>query len=273
MKQLLLFSSLLMCTLLKAQGIYPSGGRAMSMANAMTAVNDEWAYFFNPAGTAEIDGFKAGISYENRFLLKETQSQALTASMPLGKGVLTLGGHHYGYRELRSYKGGLGYAMKLAEKFSMGVQLNYMGLSLNENYGSIATLGADAGVMAELAPNWNVGFSVLNIGRAKLSDYADDRFSTAMRLGTSYRFSKRVLMSLDADKDLDEALRVRTGIEYEAADHFYLRGGFASNALELTFGLGYKISMFRIDMGTSFDQFLGWSPHFSLVFLNKEKAE
>lgn len=272
MKKILLFA-LLFPFILSAQGVMPSGGRGMSMGNALTSIEDEWSFFYNPAATSRFKNFKAGIYYENRFLLKELQSQALTASLPIGKGVLTFGGHHYGYSQFRSYKAGVGYSMMLAEKFSMGVQLNYQGLSLNQNYGSVNTMTADVGLLTDITTKWSVGFSVYNLGRTKLADYEDDRLTTEMRLGTNYKFSDKLMISVDADKDLDYKLRMRTGIEYEAVDGLFLRGGLVTNRLELSFGMGYEISLFRIDLGTSFDQVLGWSPHFALVFMNKSKTE
>ncbi len=253
-----------------AQGYIPGGGRAMSMGNATVAVEDEWAFFNNPAATTGIKKFTAGISYENRFLLRALQSQALVAAMPLGKGVLSFGAHNYGYTQFRSYRAGAGYSMKLSDHFSMGAQLNYQGLSLNENYGSINTMTADIGMFAEITSKWKVGLSVFDIGRAKLATDNDDRFTTTMRLGTSYQFSDRVLISIEGDKDLDDPLRFRSGIEYQVVDDFHLRGGVATNRLELTFGMGYTFSMFRLDLGTSYDQILGWSPNFSLLFLNKK---
>ena len=118
------------------QGWMPLGARSMSMANTSVTFNDVWAYNNNPAALADVDKFSAGFSYENRFLLKELQTQGFAVAIPLKVGVLSLGGHMYGYKQYRSYKAGLGYSLKLSEKFYSGAQLNYQGLSLSENYGT-----------------------------------------------------------------------------------------------------------------------------------------
>lgn len=270
MRLLIGLFSLALFHVVNAQGYLPSGGRAISMANAVVSIEDEFAFFNNPATASRFKSIKAGLAYENRFLLKELQSQSLAAAIPFGKGVMTLGGHHYGYTQFRSYRAGIGYSMGFSEKFSMGVQLNYLGLMLNQNYGSSSALTADAGWFAEITPKWNIGLSVMNIGRAGLSDYENDRYSTAMRLGTSYRFSDRVLISIEGDKDLDNPLRFRGGIEYGISEDFFLRGGLATNRLEMSFGMGYCFSVLRIDIGSSYDQILGWSPNFSIVFINKD---
>jgi hypothetical protein len=271
MKRILLIIGLAVSYQLIGQGVLPAGGAAMSMSNAVVAMEDDWAYFNNPAANARLKHFAAGVSYENRFLLRQLQTQSFVASMPLGKGVISIGGNQYGYREFRSYKGGLGYSMKLAENLSAGVQLNYQGLTLNENYGRSGTMTAELGVLAWINPKWSLGFAAFNIGRAQLSDYEDDRYSTVMRLGTAYKFSDKVILSAEANKDLEYPLRFRTGIEYEAAEDFYLRAGFTTSRVEGTFGFGYKFQQFRLDLGTAYDQLLGWSPHFSLTFSGKDK--
>ena len=248
------------------QGWVPAGARSMSLGNASVTFEDVWAFHHNPGALAEIENFTAGISYENRFLLKELQSQGLAVAIPLKVGVISVGGHMYGYNRFRSYKGGVGYSMKLAEKISAGVQLNYQGITLSDGYGSRGNMTAEAGIHARFTENWKIGLSVFNLNRAKLSDYEDDRFSTIMRLGTSYLFSKKFMLSIEAEKDLDYSFRFKSGLEYQVMDQFFLRAGVATTPLELSFGLGYHLKKVHIDFGTAYHQILGWSPHFSLVF-------
>ena len=269
MKYLFILTLLISGFNLNAQGWQPMGGRSMSMANASITLNDVWGYQNNPGALADVDKFAAGVSYENRFLLKELQSQGFAVVVPLKVGVLSAGGQMYGYTSFRSYRAGLGYSMKLSEKFFAGVQMNYMGLQLSEGYGSASTLSGEAGIYAKVTENWKIGATVNNLGRAKLSDFEDDRFSTIMRLGTSYSFSKKVLLAFEVDKDLDYDPRFKTGIEYEVAKNFHLRGGFATAPIEVTFGAGYKFKQIDLNIGSAYHQVLGWSPHFSILFQGK----
>lgn len=253
------------------QGWSPMGARSMSMANASVTNNDVWGYHHNPAALADMDEFAVGISYENRFLLKELQSQGLSVVVPLKVGVISVGGQTFGYREFRTYKGGLGYSMKLSKHFFAGVQFNYQGLQLSQNYGTASSVTAEAGVYAKINENWKVGMSVFNLGRAKLSEFEDDRFSTIMRLGTSYCFSKKVTLAVEFDKDLDYDFRFKTGLEYEAVKNFFVRGGVATTPIELSLGFGYHLKSVQIALGSAYHQTLGWSPHFSLVYQRSSK--
>ena len=251
------------------QGVTTNSSRSMSMANASTTFNDVWAFHNNPGALADVEQLSIGLSYENRFLLKELQTQGIAVAIPLKVGVISAGGDVFGYRNYRSYRAGLGYSMKLSDNFFAGVQLNYQGLALSSNYGSKNTMTAAAGIYAKVTDNWKIGVSAFNIGRAKLSDFEDDRFSTVIRLGTSFSFSKKFLLSFEGEKDLDYDFRLKTGLEYEALKRFFLRAGVATHPLEVSFGLGYHFEQFHIDLGSSYHQILGWSPHFSFVFQTK----
>jgi hypothetical protein len=272
MKQILLFLSVF-CTIgfSNAQGIVPAGSRSMSMGNASTTFDDVWAYQNNPGALGAITTFSAGLSYENRFLLKEFQTQGFAVAIPLKVGVISFGGDMFGYRNYRSYQAGVGYSMKLSEKFSAGVQLNYKGLSLSSNYGSKHTISAAAGIYAKVTENWKIGVSAYNVGRAKLSDFEDDRFSTVLRLGTSYLFSKKFLIAIEGEKDIDNPFRFKTGLEYEPLKNFFIRGGVQTTPIEFSFGFGYHFKQVHLGVGSSYHQILGWSPNFSIVFQAKEK--
>ena len=163
--------------------------------------------------------------------------------------------------------------MKLSDKFFAGVQLNYLGLRLPENYGSANTMTGEVGVYAKITDQWKLGASVFNIGRAKLSDFADDRFTTMMRVGTSYAFSDKVLVAIDFEKNLDYPVRIKSGVEYEVVKNFRLRGGFATAPIELSAGIGYEWKQLQLSAGSSYHQILGWSPNFALIFKSEKRVK
>lgn len=273
MKQLLLLILLVSAGCTFGQGWTPMGARSMAMANASSTLNDVWGYHHNPGALGDVNEFTAGLSYENRFLLKELQSQGFAVAVPLKVGVISVGGQLYGHQQFRTYKAGLGYSMKLSDKFFAGVQLNYLGLRLPENYGSANTMTGEVGIYAKITDDWKIGASVFNLGRAKLSEFADDRFTTMMRLGTSYSFSEKVLIALDFEKSLDHPVRIKTGVEYEVVNNFRLRGGFATAPIELSAGIGYEWKQLQLSVGSSYHQILGWSPNFALIFKSEKKAK
>jgi hypothetical protein len=268
LKTTLLFSIALPLSVF-AQGWMPVGARSNSMANASVALSDAWAFHHNPGALAGLDKVSIGISYENRFLLKELQSQGFVYAQPLKKGVISVGAQSYGFTNYRTLRGGVGYSMKLSEKLMAGVQMNYLSLRLAEAYGFHQTLTAEFGMLFLLTEKWKMGVSVFNLGRAKLSDYQDDRYTTLMRLGTSYALSEKFIVVAEAEKDLDHPLRMKAGMEYAIAKPFFFRVGVCTEPIELTFGFGYRMKSFQLDLGSAYHQQLGWSPHVGLTFVGK----
>jgi len=245
---------------------YPMGSRSGALAHSSVTLADVWAYYHNPGALGELDYASVGLSYENRFLLKELQSQALVFAMPMRVGVISVGTHFYGYRQFRSQRIGAGYSLKLADKLYAGVQLNYQGLQLNENYGHHTTATAEGGVQALINPHWRIGIGVSNIGRAKLNDYQDERYPTHFRIGTSYQLSSKVLFLLEGSKAIHYKERIKVGVEYLAAKDFFIRLGVSNQPIEFSFGFGYQWKYFSFDISSAYHQDLGWSPQISISY-------
>jgi len=253
-----------------AQGWQPMGSRSMSLANASVAIEDAWAYHHNPAALANLKKIEFGVAYENRFLLKELQSQGLVIAVPLKMGVVSFGSQSFGFNQFRTFRTGVGFSMKLSDFLSVGVQLNHQFVRINPTYGNHQTVTAEVGALAKINEKWSLGFSIFNITRNKLSDFAEDRYSTILRLGTKYIISDKVLFLAEAEKNVDHTLRAKTGIEYLPMENLYIRGGFATAPIEFSFGLGYAFAgRYKLDIGSSYHQILGWSPNFSFSMLLK----
>lgn len=258
-------------TQIYGQGWQPVGARSQSLSNATVALADVWSYHHNPAGLTELKSTSIGMSYENRYLLKELQTQAFVFAKPFTWGVLSVGAQSFGYKYYRTTRIGMGYSLKLSDRFSAGVQLNYQGIRI-ENYGSKGTVTAEAGFLAKVTETITLGFSVSNLGRAQLTDFQDERFSTFLRLGMQYKISEKVLTLLEVEKEVKSKIRVKGALEYELLRGFYVRAGGASQPIELTFGFGYQFkNRLKLDMGSAWHQQLGWSPHFGLSYDFKSK--
>ena len=251
-----------------SQGIHFSGSRSNSLANASVCLTDVYAFHNNPANLCFIEKVSIGISYENRFLLKELQNQSLAVAIPLKYGVLSFGGNTFGYKNFRTFKSGLGYSMLLTKELAMGVQLNHQLVRLSDAYGTNQTVTGEFGFSYVLNADWSIGLSVFNVGRNIIVFDPEDRYSTSMRLGTKYQVSERTLLLAELEKDVEHPLRSKIGIEYMPAESIAFRAGFATQPIELSFGLGWIISSkYALDFGTQFHQILGWSPHISFKYV------
>ena len=244
------------------------GARQLGMAGCGTALTgDLWNAQNNQAGLAFIKNFQAGAFYENRFLVSDLGMKAFAAAMPTKLGTFALEVTSLGLGKLYSEnKAGVSYSRKFGPKFSASVQLNYFNTHIGENYGSASTATGEFGIIAMPVKNLTIGFHLYNPTRSKLSGGLDERLPTVMRLGTVYRFSDQVFVTVEAEKDVDYKPVIRGGLEYRPVPNFYLRAGAASNPGVMAFGFGIVMKKLRLDLASTFHSQLGFSPSVGLQY-------
>ena len=266
-KQVFIFFSLVLPLNAMSQTTFSNSARSLSLANASVTLQDVWAQLNNPAALVGMKNQAFGISYQNRFGLKELQTQGVVYALPLKKVVLSAGSQLYGYQQYRTVKSGIGVSMALSEKVSAGVKLNHHFIRLNENYGTSSSLSADLGLLVKFNERIHFGFSALNVGRSKVSPNLNERLPSALRLGLSYRISDQLIMLTEIEKNVISPLQVKCASEYKPTAKWYFRGGVSTAPLSFSFGVGGRFKeLFQLDVGTAYHQLLGWSPHVSFQF-------
>ncbi|MBX7051192.1 MAG: hypothetical protein K1X54_04065 [Flavobacteriales bacterium] len=246
------------------------GARASGMGGAYLVMHDVWSAVHNQAGIVYSESPQAGVFYENRFGMKELSDKGIVASVPFRKSAFAISYRSFGYSGYSLSRAGLAYAMKLSDKFSAGIQLNYLSTRLGENYGTNSGLSAEAGFLYKMNEKISLAAHLYNPNRTKLSDYNDERIPSKMRFGAGYRFSEKVILTGEVQKPSDSKATVRAGIEYVPVKNLSLRAGFASDPSQYAFGFGYRINAFQIDAATGYHLVLGFTPQISLTFLGKD---
>jgi opacity protein-like surface antigen len=269
MNKAILFSFLiaLLTSSVKAQGWLPQGARSAGIGESSVTFIDAFSFHHNPGALGFLEKGTVGFSYQSRYLLKELQSQGFAVAQPLKRGVVSVGGQFYGYEQFRTNRLGAGYSMKLSDNIAAGVQLNYLSARLDPAYGVRHTLSGEFGLLGKISDDLSIGFSVMNIGRAKLSDFQDDRFSTLIRLGASYQIVDDLLITAEITQEVAFQARLRAGFEYnpEAVSMLFIRCGVQSNPMELAFGFGVDFESVKLDLATQYNQLLGWTPSAGLI--------
>ncbi len=238
----------------------PTGARFAGMGNSGLTVSDLWSMRMNPAGLAGLDKAMVGAFYQSHYLTKELSQQGLAAAIPLGKGTLGITGDRFGYSLYNESKVSAASAMRFGEGLRIGVQFDYLSVRLGENYGSANVLTGELGIQAKLTEGLWLGAHVYNPFRAKLGGPYDDRVPTLVRAGFGYTFSPKLLMTLEAEKDIDRKERFRFGAEYHPNKVLYLRTGISTGAVQGHFGAGVVLDRLRIDLAVSVRSQLGATP-------------
>lgn len=250
---------------------YPIGARSAAMGNASVGLSDMWSAQHNQAGLGFVREFGAGVSYENRFLLKEISVRGGVAALPIKAGTFGLCITNFGYSQYSENKYSLSFAKAFGDKFSVGIALDYLSTHIAEGYGNKGVAAGEFGIQAKPLKGLTLAAHVFNPTRAKLAAYNNERLPTIFRLGGCYSFSDKVIVALEGDKDLTKKAEFKAGIEYHAVKEFYLRLGVSTQPTLSTFGFGLNIRQLKIDVSASYHQVLGISPQLGLSYVLSSK--
>ena len=266
MKLIILILFLHLSLIISAQGWLPQGARSAGVGNTSLTFEDAFAYHHNPGALGFLENSEIAVHYEARYMLRELQTQGFSYVQPIKTGVLSVGGQFYGYEHFRTNRAGAGYSMPLSENLAAGIQLNYMSVRLDPAYGIRHAVSGEAGLLAKMSDDLRLGFSVVNLGRARLSDFEDDRFTTTMRIGAGYKILDELDFLVEVEQAVTHSARIRSGVEYHPVDFFYFRAGVQGGPLEYSFGTGFKFEQINLDFASHYNQILGWTPSVSLIF-------
>ena len=241
-------------------------GRYTGMGNASVMLPDFWSAFGNQSGLAYLEHPEIGASYYNAYQLWELGTQAGAFVYPTRTGNFAASLHRTGYSLFSKNQMGLAYARKLGEKWSASVQFDYLYYHQSEQTQHKGAFLIEAGVMAEPIDGFFIGAHVYNPTRVKLSDYQDERVPTLMKAGLGYYFSQWVVVTLEAEKDLEFKPRVKCGVEYQAVTHLFLRMGLMTQPNQFTLGLGYQLKNLTTDIAFVTHETLPLSTQISLKY-------
>ncbi len=248
-----------------------SGSRAAAMANATVALHDFWAISHNQAGIIGIETIAAGMFAGNRYMMAELVDASVAAIIPAAGGNLGVSMQYFGTEFYSESKAGIAYARPFGEKLSTGVQLSYLYTSIAEGYGRTGTFLAEIGLIYEISPGLFLGTHVFNPTRSVLKTTSnhqnvEDYISTIIRSGLGYHISKKVLLSLEVEKEMRHPPVPRVGIEYRLIESLHLRAGISNNPVLNTFGFGIRRGNLQLDISASHHYLLGYSQQAGLIY-------
>jgi hypothetical protein len=232
------------------------GGTGITRIDLFSALNNQAALGF-------LESIQFGVFAEQRFVGVGIGNYAGAVALPTGSGTFAASINSFGYAMYRDTRIGLGYGRKLSDHFSIGIQVDYVGTSIPE-YGSASTVVVEAGLMAKPSPKWQIAAHAYNFTQSTIGEL-EERLASVMSLGVRYSSSERLALAVEIGKDIQYGPDVHAGIEYTLADALVARAGFATNPAAVAIGLGFNLSKLHVDVGSSYNRYLGLSPHTSLV--------
>lgn len=251
------------------------GARSAGMAHSSLGLSDCWSTHHNQAGLATLEHAGASVYYENRFLLKEMNLSAATFALPTRSGTFGVIYHSFGYSSFNESKTGISYGRKLSDKFSVGIGLNYHSIRFGDVYGKGSAITTEMGLQIKITKELLIAAHIFNLNRAKITNTPLEYIPTVMRFGMLYTVSGKIILTGEAQKDIDRPLSIRAGAEYRPGDILAIRAGISSNPTLNSFGFGCYFNNLVLDIAASYHQTLGFSPQVGLsyTFSGKNKKQ
>jgi hypothetical protein len=245
------------------QNFTSAGARGLSLQNATVALQDIWSYFTNPAAVNFSQGLQMGFCYENRFLLQELQNQSIVFQSNVKKGRVSFGYQTSGFSLYRYSSFGGGYALKLSEVLSFGINLNYQNIRI-QDYTPENRLVSDIGVLVQLNSKIDFGCSIFNLG---IKPDAQSGFAyPLLRSGIKYQLNEKLIYLVEFQKSTLNKLQFKTALEYTQGQNTRFRSGVDVVSKEFSFGVGTVLAkVWMFDFGTRWNTILGFSPHIGLI--------
>ncbi len=244
----------------------PAGARQAAMAYTGLNFSDVWAPFFNPACLASIPKIAFGVSFENKFMVKELASKALASAIPVKGGVFGVSVSHLGYSNYYELKTGIGFGKKFGKNFSAGIQIIYLNNYIATDYGHKGAFVFEGGLTVNVLEKLNVGARIFNPVNAKIPSAEGQKIPSMLSIGFNYFEGSKLNLTLEVEKYVDNKASVKSGIEVALLSDFFLRGGFSTNPNHISTGIGYKIKRLKLDLAFVQHNQLGLTPCISIIY-------
>ncbi len=263
-----IFASVLCITLnLAAYGNDPLRSAVSAKEAGMGVVclteSSFWGSFRNQALLSENRNFSAGLNYENRFSLKELGTRTVALKIPSGKTSFGIIWSDFGYSVFRRNFTGVSCGLKLSEKVSGGIQIDYLTDRGADDYAVHHTVTYETGFIVKPSEKTAIGIHIINAVPGSLRK----RFLPSMlTIGAGTKLSDVLYAGAEADMSSASGLTLRTGFEYSTAKNLWLRGGYSSENNAFCFGIGYLTKIVQTDLSFVTHEKLGVTTSVSMVF-------
>jgi len=230
-----------------------------AIANASVADSHQWSAFSNPSGIGFASKLNFGFQYENRYFLSELSTKSLDIVIPSKLINAGISASYFGYSLYNEIMLGIGFSRNFSDKFSLGVQLDYLTAyfaAADRYYGA---LFPHIGLNASLTPDFHLGFSAFNPFQAMIkAEETSKRIPSVFSLGVEYYLLPELNFKAQADKEISSNFRVAAGAEYSFLNFLTAKAGaYYTDYLVPCFGFSISFSSFSFNLNTELHPLLG----------------
>ncbi len=244
--------------------------RSVAMGSAFTAaIDDAFAAYHNPAGTAFMDSPRVSVIHHSMPLDRRLTASGFAMKLPPTAGVSlaflqtattnidgrTQAGQQTDMLTTSEMAAYIGFAQRIMPWLSFGINIKimYQYLPLNQEKIRGNGTGIDVGILVKLPKERTLGFTVqdLNSGyhwdTSKILENGSadnvNKFPVITRLGASLPV-KMLFVTADAGVVTEGktylASTFRFGAEFPYKENYFLRAGYGNNRLAVGVGMKYR---------------------------------
>jgi hypothetical protein len=238
----------------------PHGAGEMAIAFASSATPGHWSCFHNQALLTSRSGISAACALETRFMLPALSSKAISAIISVGSVPIGIIATHYGNGDYFRIFTGLGSAVTLTKKVSLGVQADFISEQGVGDYRDISHITFETGMAVIISPSLTLGMHLFN--PLVLLNTIPSSLSACIE----WRHSDALAITFGSSIMTEEPLSVQGGIRWKVLDRMILRTGYMSAPSSFTFGAGFLSDLLEIDAGFMINSVTGITSSVSFVW-------
>ncbi len=231
------------------------GARSSALGHTSACLQDEWSLFNNIAGLAALEKPAASFSYDALPGFPSFNKMAGVFAMPVKPGVAGLGLFRFGDDLYSEQIISMGFSNTLGLA-SLGIKINYIQYRAT-GFGTKGVFSVSFGGIAKLAETIFIGAYVTNINQPDISKTEKEKLPTNLVLGVGAKITSQTFFATELEKDLNNPVRWKSGIEYAPFKKFVARTGFSINPTAIFFGFGFRPKRFSLDYAYQHDFVIG----------------
>lgn len=239
---------------------------ATILGSSKVAATNNQALFGNPALLTGDSSHSFGINYKNYFGLEDLNEVNLNAKVHTRQVDFGIGYANYGIDFLRRQYIEFAVSRDLG-KINVGASANYYHFT-QDSKESFSALTMNLGMKFNVQNNLFVSIGARNIGRAKISEYQDERLESHYFLGTNITVTNELKIIAEVEHLLEANKTIgKAGVDYVLNAKFHALLGLATHGDNVYIGLRYKNKPWDAIFGFRYHQILGLSPAIGVNYI------
>jgi hypothetical protein len=214
------------------------------------------------AALAYVPSVTAGVTTEQRFLLKALSSHTAALAMPGLGGGLSLIMQQSGYHAYRQRGIGFGYGRTLGHRCGIGIQIDHLSKTIPQ-YMSASTLTFELSCILHLTSQLHAAIHAFNPAHRKLYG---ELLPVVYTVGMGYEVSPDFLCSIAVKQENDAAPFTKFMCDYRPVAAFSLQLGLSTEPQFSTLGMGVYLNRLYISCTAHYHPQLGITPQIALVW-------